>query len=181
MWTTEKLVEWEKALRSGEYEMTRGVLATNNVTLIVPRNEGLNTATTGYCCLGVACEVLGLESWINADSHTWSYQGPVLDGDRSFPYEYQDVENTALPSGTELPYGGGINGELFFLTTDGPVSSPRLRDRRGITVSLSQVNDYVPDSEFDHLPDAKAFTQDQIADLVHWFFVIPAQRYGFGV
>lgn len=172
MWTTEKLVKWEKALRSGEYAMTRGVLA---------RKQGVNIMDTGYCCLGVACEILGLESWINEGSHEWSYQGPVIDGDRGFPYEYQDVENTALPIGTELPYGGGINGELFFSATDGAVSGTRLRDRRDITVSLSQVNDYVPDSEIDHLPDAKAFTQDQIADLVHWFFVIPAQRYGFGV
>ena len=52
---------WVEALRSGRYEQTTGRL----------RGE------TGYCCLGVACDISGLADWAEAgsDEYPWSYGG----------------------------------------------------------------------------------------------------------
>lgn len=43
------IAEWTKALRSGEYKKGRGYLRTNN-----------EDGTQSYCCLGVLCEIAGL-------------------------------------------------------------------------------------------------------------------------
>lgn len=43
----ERVVKWIKALRSGKYKQGRNRLATLNE----------DKAKTGYCCLGLACEV----------------------------------------------------------------------------------------------------------------------------
>lgn len=48
---------WLAALESGEYVQTRGMLADE----------------TGYCCLGVACDVLGVRSRLKAEVGYWVY------------------------------------------------------------------------------------------------------------
>ena len=52
-YTTEELKEhrakWVEALRSGKYEQTDGVLRDKEAT--------------GYCCLGVACEISEVGEW----------------------------------------------------------------------------------------------------------------------
>lgn len=53
MYTTEEILEhrekWLQALESGNYQQCRGVLQDE----------------TGFCCLGVACEISGLGKWEN--------------------------------------------------------------------------------------------------------------------
>lgn len=48
----ENVQKWVDALRSGEYQQTRGRLQRTN--------PGKRGQPVGFCCLGVACEVLGL-------------------------------------------------------------------------------------------------------------------------
>lgn len=47
----ERIKLWVDALRSGDYKQTSGALARKNLT----------TNDFSYCCLGVACEIAGLE------------------------------------------------------------------------------------------------------------------------
>lgn len=49
----ENISKWVEALRSGEYKQTREVLHR--------AGEGLKA--TGFCCLGVACDISGLGNW----------------------------------------------------------------------------------------------------------------------
>lgn len=151
MWTLEKLIEWENALRSGEYPMAFGSLATSYSENVQGSKD--NT-TVGYCCLGVACEVMKLRSDRSVASFDWHYYGPKdLDGD-------QDYSNVSLPRGAWLPFGGGASGDLY-LDTETQLF-PVTDQREGWTVSLAACN------------DTREFTQDQLADLVHFFFVVPA-------
>lgn len=48
---TQRRIEWIKALRSGKFGQTRGVLRYGNT----------------YCCLGVACELAHLKGLINRE------------------------------------------------------------------------------------------------------------------
>ena len=53
---------WVKALRSGDYQQTKGWLNTEQ----------------GWCCLGVLCDISGLGGW--EDSSTKSYEWGSSDG-----------------------------------------------------------------------------------------------------
>lgn len=57
---------WVKALRSGKYEQTQGRLRTE----------------TGFCCLGVACDISNISSWRKFESsplnHTYLGNDGVL-------------------------------------------------------------------------------------------------------
>lgn len=50
----ENLRKWVAALRSGNYKQARGYLRPSD--------------DSGYCCLGVACEISGVGSWVPADA-----------------------------------------------------------------------------------------------------------------
>lgn len=66
--------KWLKALRSGKYTQTRGVL---NRTIESSERSG---TPVGMCCLGVLCDVFakeGLGEWKGID----------VDGDRKFIYK----------------------------------------------------------------------------------------------
>lgn len=67
-----------KALRSGEYEQTRGALRT----------------TKGYCCLGVACELYrqetGVGEWIE-NTRNGCYEFVLPDSPRELYYLPDDV------------------------------------------------------------------------------------------
>lgn len=49
---------WVEALRSGKYQQTQGRLV-----------KQLEDGSIGYCCLGVACEVLGAEKGLTRKGH----------------------------------------------------------------------------------------------------------------
>lgn len=52
--------KWLKALESGEYAQSKGALCNGN----------------GFCCLGVACEILGIAAVLdNAQRTLWNYAG----------------------------------------------------------------------------------------------------------
>jgi hypothetical protein len=70
--------KWVEALRSGNYPQARGALFVEN-------NE-----TTGYCCLGVACKIVGIE-----DDKLTSY-GDISD----FSDDYGDEDGDKL---AEIP------------------------------------------------------------------------------
>lgn len=156
-WTTAKLTEWESALRSGEYPM--GFFA-----LVTQRHANmLISADKAYCCLGVACEVLGLDSETTNDGVTPGYVKYTA---------YFSNDDTlgrgswsALPEPAYLPFGGGSTGWLTW-DLDGLDTVYAQHDEEAIPVALSACN------------DSREFTQDQIADLVHWFFVVPSIKNG---
>lgn len=164
VWTTEKLMEWESALRSGKYPMGFSSLANKTAD-----NEW------SYCCLGVGCEVLGLP---HADK-----DADEVSQDLSFTFmrdywSYEDSEggdatSGYLPFGISLPFGGGTCGYLAYnlVEVDSPWSYASRAEnfvvnRDGGTASLGDCN------------DSREFTQDQLADLVHFFFVVPSMPDG---
>jgi len=53
----ERAMELVGALRSGRYQQTRNRLRTDS----------------GYCCLGVACAISGLNEWKLTDRLEWTY------------------------------------------------------------------------------------------------------------
>ena len=53
---TEAQERWVTALESGDYKQTRGRLRDDN----------------GFCCIGVACDVLGLGKWVSCGGW-WMY------------------------------------------------------------------------------------------------------------
>lgn len=63
----ENVRKWVAALRSGEYEQTKGAL----------RRDGGDSGRVGYCCLGVACDVSGLGEWVQASE----------DGEQEYGYD----------------------------------------------------------------------------------------------
>jgi hypothetical protein len=63
----ELLAEWLAALRSGTYSQARGKLK-------IQKQDG----TTGYCCLGVLCEIAGLEQSVKEWAEEANGNKPVL-------------------------------------------------------------------------------------------------------
>lgn len=51
--------EWVAALRSGKYRQTRAYLRTNE----------------GFCCLGVACDLMAPETWETISGSVYSFRG----------------------------------------------------------------------------------------------------------
>lgn len=63
----ENIRKWVKALRSGKYQQIRGRLYDG----------------TGYCCLGVACDVLGLKPKMGTCGYEFAGRSGILeDGPR---------------------------------------------------------------------------------------------------
>lgn len=76
-----KKAQWLAALRSGEYQQTRG-------TLKVTRTDG----TSGYCCQGVLAELDGV---LSSDGQGWLVDlkdGSMFDGSRSYYFPVPDME-----------------------------------------------------------------------------------------
>ena len=55
--------KWLEALESGEYKKTKNALCDGN----------------GFCCLGVACEVMGVPAEWHEGTHRWVYDGSPQD------------------------------------------------------------------------------------------------------
>ena len=101
---------WVEALRSGKYQQTQGRLARE-----------LEDGSIGYCCLGVACEVLGAEKGLTQDGRImWLATGFVP----AIHY---------LPDGIKILLGlkdkGGYHeGGSLVLTNDGGASFAEIAD-----------------------------------------------------
>lgn len=116
--------EWLVALRSGEYNQAVHQLKTPD----------------GYCCLGVACELLAKEGVVNATKRN---------GELSFDEEYQTLPKDAMN------YMGVIDTNPD-ITTSWMTSIERDRMRGKIVggrVSLAELND-------------NGYSFAQIADLI---------------
>lgn len=152
-WDTATLVALVDALRSGEFPMGYDRLVT------VTPDERF------YCCLGVACEVAGLPQYVADDEDTHFDSGSIVfnvDGD--FVYY---GSSTSLPVGAFLPFGGGTNGLLTYSVE---------QDDEDLWDKVPVLNGWDVGITLAELNDSREFSQDQIADLVQWFFVIPSQR-----
>lgn len=88
--------KWIDALRSGKYNQTKGCLHDN----------------TGYCCLGVLCDVVDPNGWDKGDGFRetiWNYKEEVddlllpptlvedLDIDEDAPVELSDMNDNGTP------------------------------------------------------------------------------------
>jgi hypothetical protein len=151
LWNTELLQRWVDALRSGQYPMGYGRLA--------PRDENGNYS---YCCLGVACEVAGLDKWIDEDGDQFAKGSVVYSAGVGSMYS----SNCVLPGGFKLPFGGGSKGYLCLNNDPGEgfVSWGTVHSQvDGTNVTLTDCN------------DSKQFTQNQLADVIEFFFLNPAR------
>lgn len=91
--------KWTAALRSGEYQQTKGKLATKEYD--------------AYCCLGVACEVIGPAYGVRRelrtnedDSETYSFDNPeYMTEEPSGDHDGKDIwgEDQVLYEYGELP------------------------------------------------------------------------------
>lgn len=126
LFTREQILEhrkaWLEALRSGNYPQARDQLFDGD----------------GYCCLGVACTVLGLE--------------PVDYDGQSFAYAFGDEKNPVT-----LPYEGqvwlGLNtGNPAVAFPDGYQSLATLNDDG--TWSFEDIADAIEEYGFDYYDDA---------------------------
>ena len=60
---------WVEALRSGKYEQTRGTLRRNKEQELA----GMEPTPVGFCCLGVLCDVINPDGWMNLSGDTADY------------------------------------------------------------------------------------------------------------
>lgn len=81
--------KWVAALRSGEYEQTDGALHDQR----------------GFCCLGVACEVIGVE-WVQT----------ILDGRIAYS---ANGETTVLPKAVQDAFGLNDDSGDYIMGGDG--------------------------------------------------------------
>ena len=81
--------EWVEALRSGEYEQTKGFLH---------RLEANDDIPVGYCCLGVLCDL--------------AVKAGVVENDPDGVVEYFGNEQAVLPRAVEIWAGLDQEGKL---------------------------------------------------------------------
>lgn len=118
---------WLDALRSGDYDQTKGWLA-------VPKEDG----AVGYCCLGVLCEVAikqGVEVPV-----TKSISGKALGYGA-------DVNNTSLPR--EVMEWAGLPLSDPVVSTPESIATEHLSAR----ITLAELNDEHADFTFPVLAD----------------------------
>lgn len=117
---------WLEALRSGEYDQTKGWLA-------VPKDDG----AVGYCCLGVLCDIAvkqGVEVPV-----TKSISGKALGYGA-------DANNMSLPR--EVMDWAGLPNDPVVATPDGISEA-----HTSTTITLAELNDEHSDFTFPVLAD----------------------------
>ena len=131
--------KWIAALRSGKYKQGEGCL-----------NDGHG----GFCCLGVLCDVQGVEWTPGIDYGTnktgKKVMGIVMPADPVFPERGTYVEVGILPD--------EIRDFVQLPTSTGLIPQDFLTDRKGNFITLTQLN------------DLEKLTFDQIADVIEYFF-----------
>lgn len=116
---------WLEALRSGRYQQTRGQLRSSS----------------GYCCLGVLCDISHKGTWLDTGS-SWSYG-----------LSFFDSSDQILPG--VVAEACGSSNLPYVPVTPAMRSDPRCADRldNREEISLSALNDY-------------GYTFSEIADLI---------------
>lgn len=90
--------KWIEALRSGEYEQGIG---------------RLRSSENKFCCLGVLCEVQGVESHLNHDEESYRYFGNK-NGFQSLLPSSVAIDDWKLPyEDTSILMGMNDNGKSF--------------------------------------------------------------------
>lgn len=87
--------KWVTALRSGNYKQTKTMLH----------------AASGYCCLGVLCDIIDPSKWVEKDGDTmawYSYEGWV----GLLPQSIQEAAN--IPSNGVLKEEVSFNGKTHY-------------------------------------------------------------------
>lgn len=107
---TEFHKQWIAALRSDQYKQGEGFLRSKDKT---------------FCCLGVACDLLGKDGWVK--------------GDNDEPFGYKDANLTAYPSQPMLKQIGINNdtGNILWKMNDGKY------EYAGNKKSFSEIADYL--------------------------------------
>lgn len=105
--------KWVAALRGGKYKQGEGCL---------------NDGNGGFCCLGVLCDVQGVE-WVPEQG----VMGISTFSDPVFPEKGTYVEVGVLPS--------KIRELVQLPTSTGLILDSLLTDRKGLSVALTQLND----------------------------------------
>lgn len=127
----ERQLDWIARLRSGKYEQGRSCLRSQ----------------LGFCCLGVACDVL-------ADEGLGEWSGGRY-GEVEFHYfKDQSWEGIGLPEGAEELFGLAKFTDFWYREGMLP-----FRGREGSCVYLTTLN------------DEAGCTFDQIADVIEHFFL----------
>lgn len=106
--------EWMAALTSGEFTQTQGALRT----------------TEGYCCLGVACELMARRGWGTWSGSDFIYTGPGCAEDMMY-----DLAIGVLPSSMAEHLGMSRNPSC------GPMKEHGLNSDMCAEASLAALND----------------------------------------
>lgn len=116
---TDNVRKWVDALRSGEYDQTSGGL----------RRVDADGNATGFCCLGVACEISGLGRW----------------SDNGMSYVADEYRSASYMPGPVRDWLG--------LDSDDPLLNDVKYDDTPFTASASELNDTY-DRSFGDIADA---------------------------
>lgn len=110
---------WVKALRSGEYQQTQGVLTT----------------LSEFCCLGVACDLLDPDGWtVDDDDVEFHF---IIEG---YVFDYETIGTSYMPVTARhlIGLGEGEQSALAALN-DG-------RDERGKPRPFSVIADWIEEN-----------------------------------
>lgn len=94
---------WLEALRSGDYGQAKGSLRRTLYHINPETKE--RTETTGFCCLGVACDLSGLGVWHN-----------------EWHFVINDKASTGIPNDRIMALLGVTKEDLYMDTPAGPVN-----------------------------------------------------------
>ena len=125
----ELVTKWIAALRSGQYKQARGSLR---------RTVGDFGEDTGYCCLGVLCDLSGIGEWDKGNRYT----GPWDDSD--------DSATTMLPVILREALGIMSTQESHLIhLNDGAPGMPSNIEPQGFPV----IADYIEQQILPHVPE----------------------------
>lgn len=131
------LETWVNKLRAGGYQQGR-----ERLKQLALDEDGDVTEVAEYCCLGVACEVLDREHFVEVGG-TWIHEGPNYDNDS---YPQQNVSDMlgldkdtmkALAELNDLE-DGGFTFERIAAVIMAFVRAPKARERAEITSEIGR-------------------------------------------
>lgn len=87
-----RVKKWLKALRSGKYNRTTGLL----------RRTHKNADVVGHCCLGVLCDIVDPNGWYKNGAHKFSFNGWNRKDDGMISKTFLDSVGLTMEDGRTL-------------------------------------------------------------------------------